>query len=210
VLKKIKKYKSSGKLLDVGCATGDFLLEAKKFNYEVEGLELSKWSAKIAESYGLKIHRQTLESLASKYPKKYDVISLWGVIEHFEFPKDEMIFLNKLLKPGGLLVLWTGDVDGFISRLLRRKWWYWQGQHIQYFTGSSLNRLGEAHGFKHLSTFVYPVAVTWDQISNSLNRYKFKNIISVFIRPFFILKPIWYLRIPGEMFWIANKREETR
>lgn len=205
VLKKIKKYKSFGKILDVGCAAGDFLLAAKNLGYDAEGLELSKWSAKIAEKKGLKIHRLTLKSLSNKFSNTYDVISLWGVIEHFQNPDEEMKYINRLLKPGGILVLWTGDADSMTSRILGRNWWYWQGQHIQYFTHSSLNKLANKHGIRHIRTFKYPLAVTLKQLDNSLNRYKFKNQIIKIIQPFFFLKPIWYLRIPGEMFWIGRK-----
>src|SRR6266704_338973 len=59
VLNVIKKYVPSGKLLDVGCATGDFLSQAKKLGYAAEGLELSRWSSEIAKKRGLKIYRET-------------------------------------------------------------------------------------------------------------------------------------------------------
>jgi 2-polyprenyl-3-methyl-5-hydroxy-6-metoxy-1,4-benzoquinol methylase len=208
VVKVIKQYKPTGKLLDVGCATGDFLDVAKHNGYSVEGLELSKWSYKIAQSRGFTIHRKTLKTLASvsRNVGKYDVITLWGVIEHFENPQKEMQYLNKLLKPGGYLILWTGNVEGLMSKLLGRKWWYWQGQHIQYFTEKSLTLLGTNNGFEHLATKRYPIAATIEQMENSLSRYKRSKYITPFLRLAFSTTPIWYLRLPGEMFWIARKK----
>ncbi len=205
VLKDIKQDVQSGILLDVGCATGDFLKAAKEFGYKVEGLELSHWSSKIARKNGMKIHRETLKSLSQKNPEKYDVITLWGVIEHFEYPAEEMKYLHRLLKKNGLLVVWTGDVDGLMSRILRRRWWYWQGQHIQYFTHKSLNFLAEGRGFQHVNTKTYPIAATYEQMKNSLSRYRFQKYFLPFIKLTFKVKPIWYLRLPGEMFWIAYK-----
>ncbi|MEK7571949.1 MAG: class I SAM-dependent methyltransferase [Patescibacteria group bacterium] len=206
VLKTIRKYISYGKLLDVGCATGDFLKIAKKYGYAIEGLELSHWSSSLARKQHIKIHRKTLKSLSKEYPQKYDVITLWGVIEHFQDPKKEMLYLNELLKPGGFLVIWTGDVDGLMSRILQRRWWYWQGQHIQYFTHKSLNHLAELTGFEHVLTRRYPIAATFEQMANSLNRYKFKKYMLPFIKIAFAVKSIWYLRLPGEMFWIGRKK----
>jgi len=138
VLKVIKNYMPSGTLLDVGCATGDFLSQAKNVDYSAEGLELSRWSSEIARKRGFKIYRETLQSLSGRYPKRYDIVTLWGVIEHFADPGQEMAYINKLLKRGGLVALWTGDVNSIVSRLFGRRWWYWQGQHIQYFARSSL------------------------------------------------------------------------
>ncbi len=205
IINTLKKYKKSGRMLDVGCATGDFLITAQENGYKVEGLELSSWSSKIARDKKLKIYEKTLKDMSRKYPKRYDIISMWGVIEHFEKPFEEMNFINKLLKKDGVLVLWTGDVDSITSRVLGSKWWYWQGQHVQYFSHSSLNLLASLTGFKHVSTFRYPQAMSLSQLDNSLKRYRFKNLIIFFLKPVFILKSMWFLKIPGEMFWIGKK-----
>ncbi len=201
----IKKLVPTGKLLDVGCATGEFLTVAKDFGFSVEGLELSKWSSEIAKKRGIKIHRKTLKSLVKEFPEYYDIITLFGVIEHFEFPLDEMNNLNKLLKPGGVLVIWTGDVDSIISKILGRRWWYWQGQHIQYFTEKSLSLLGKLCGIRHIKTDTYPFVATQKLMNNYLGRYYFRPGLMKLLAPFFILKPSWVLRLPGEMLWIGKK-----
>jgi ubiquinone/menaquinone biosynthesis C-methylase UbiE len=131
----------SGRLLDVGCATGDFMLSAKEAGYSVEGIELSNWSSSIARERGLTIHREYLDAFVPKHRGEYDVVTLWGVIEHFSDPRRELRNIAALLRPGGIFALWTGDVASVTSRLLGRHWWYWQGQHIQYFTHKSLSRL---------------------------------------------------------------------
>lgn len=205
VLNIIKSYVSSGRLLDIGCATGDFLNVARDIGYIAEGLELSRWSAELARKKGVKVYSDRLKILSQKFPGKYDIITMFGVIEHFQNPRDEMLYINKLLKSDGILVIWTGNVDGIMSRILGRRWWYWQGQHIQYFTNKSLNNLALLTGFKHVTTKRYPIAATYEQVDNSLNRYKFQRYLMPLIKLLFLMKPIWYLRLPGEMLWLGRK-----
>ncbi|OGH23376.1 MAG: hypothetical protein A2698_01945 [Candidatus Levybacteria bacterium RIFCSPHIGHO2_01_FULL_42_15] len=208
VLSIIRPYAQNGMLLDVGCATGDFLAVARDLGYHAEGLELSRWSSKITRKKGIKVYQDRLKSLARQFPAKYDIITLWGVIEHFENPADEMRYINRLLKPSGLLVLWTGDVNGVMSRLLGRRWWYWQGQHVQYFTHKSLNYLAKLSGLEYIATKIYPIAAIYEQIDNSLSRYKFKQYIMWMIRLMFTIKSVWFVRLPGEMLWLARKKAE--
>lgn len=202
----INRYVTSGVILDVGCATGDFLSVARNSGYLAEGLELSRWSSKISRNRGIKVYRKTLKSLAGQFANRYDVITLWGVIEHFQNPAGEMNLLKKLLKPGGILAIWTGDVDSLTSRALGRRWWYWQGQHIQYFTHSSLNYLAKSCGLEHITTKLYPFLATHELIKNSLRRYRFWPWIIKILRPLFTIKSVWVLHIPGEMFWIGRKK----
>ena len=206
VLSVLEDYAPKGKLLDVGCATGDFLQEAKDFGYFSEGLELSHWSAEITRKKGIVVYEDRLEQLAQKFQGKYDIITMWGVIEHFQNPLTEMTYINKLLKPGGILAIWTGNVNGLMSRILGRHWWYWQGQHIQYFTDKSLNKLAELSGFENAEIKRYPIAATYEQVSNSLKRYRFQRYAMPLVKLIFLVNPIWYLRLPGEMFWIGRKK----
>jgi len=205
VLPIIAKNKSQGRMLDVGCATGEFLTVAKDFGYSVEGLELSKWSSRIARKKGLRVYTESLESLAKRFPGRFDVITLFGVIEHFESPLEEISYINKLLTPNGLLVIWTGDINSISSKVLGRRWWYWQGQHIQYFSHKSLNVLSKACGFKHITTKIYPFVATYGLMNNYLGRYYFRSYLMKFLKPVFFLKSIWVLRLPGEMLWIGRK-----
>lgn len=203
VLAIIASYRRTGVLLDIGCATGDFLAAARSHGYVVEGLELSRWSSQIARRRGFVVHEEHLETLARRQPGRYDVVTLWGVIEHFSRPATEMRHVVELLKPGGLVAIWTGDVRSVTSRFLGRRWWYWQGQHIQYFSHASLKRLAESTGLQHLTTKLYPFGMTWETLSNSLRRYRFHSIASALLRPLFAVKPVWHLRLPGEMLFIA-------
>ena len=195
----------SKRLLDIGCATGDFLDCAKEGGYTAEGLEVSEWSAKIARNRGFQVYGEFLDTFVPSHKGQYDVVTLWGVIEHFARPLDELQRIRQLLKPNGILALWTGDVSSITSRALGRKWWYWQGQHIQYFTADSLSRLARTTGFERVQIDRYPFAATRETLSNSLRRYPvLRPLLMAALTPLFWLRPVVYLRLPGEMFFVAR------
>lgn len=205
VLEIISKYKERGKLLDVGCATGDFLIEARKYYRDVEGLELSEWSANIARGRGICVHSCTLGDMPST--EKYDIITLWGVIEHFENPQAEIKNIRRLLNNGGIVCLWTGDINNWLARLLGRHWWYIQGQHIQFFSKKSLKRLFNDKNFKTEAILNYPYTANISSLSKSLKRYENLNYIANRLINYqslenIIIKP----HIPGEMLAIFRKQ----
>lgn len=204
VVKILKKIAPSGKLLDVGCATGDFLSVAQDF-YDVEGLELSEWSAKIAHQRGFEIHTCRLGEMQEK--ELYDIITLWGVIEHFESPRSEIGNISRLLKNGGIVCIWTGDINSWIAQLLGRKWWYIQGQHIQFFSRKSLCRLFADYGFELVLMEKYPFATNYRSLNKSLRRYPIINGLSrhLFEHHVFADRKI-YLSLPGEMCAVFRKK----
>lgn len=205
LLSVLAQHRSSGNLLDVGCATGDFLFAAKARGYRVEGLELSQWSSKIARERDLTVHQEYLHAFAPNHPAEYDLVTLWGVIEHFANPRREIRNIADILRPGGVVALWTGDVDSVTSRILGKRWWEWQGQHIQYFTKKSIARLVADVGLEPVAMKLYPFAASFETISNSLRRYRARPLLLPILKPLFRVKPMWTLRLPGEMFFIARK-----
>jgi SAM-dependent methyltransferase len=203
LIRRLCRLQPRGRLLDVGCATGDFLMVAKDI-YTVEGLELSGWSVKIARQAGLTIHERTLAQMTND--GHYDIITLWGVIEHLDNPVREVRNLHRLLRPGGLVALWTGDICSVPSRLLGRRWWYIQGQHIQLFSRHSLRKLFTDNGFSTVSISLYPCVKQMHSISHSLARYPLIGSIApkILTLPFINNKSLT-LYIPGEMLGIFRK-----
>lgn len=208
VLKKITELQPGGRLIDIGCATGDFLAVAR-YHYDVEGLELSSWARAEAERKGLKVRAQLIADMTEC--EVFDVATLWGVIEHLEYPVDEMKRLNRILKRGGLICFWTGDVDDILAKLLGPKWWYVMGQHTQMFSRSSLKRLMEAAGFELAFRGNYPYVMTLGYLGTRLGRYPF-------IGPLFdrvlnnspLSKLTFSLTLSDEIFDIYRKVSDVR
>ena len=203
VIKRIRRFCPEGRLLDVGCATGDFLHIAQEY-YKVEGLEISRWSAQLARERGILIHENLLDEV--KGDCLYDVITLWGVIEHFENPQRDVQHVFRLLKPNGVVCLWTGDVDCLLSRALGKKWWHYQGQHVQMFTEASLSKLFREAGFKKEWMGMYPYVMNIESILRSLGRYPIvSKIANKLIGKTGFLNHNVTIMLPGEMFAIFRK-----
>lgn len=205
VLRKVKSY---GKLLDVGCATGDFLSVAQH-SYDVEGLELSRWSSNIARERGFRIYNCRLDKLPKS--KMYDIVTLWGVIEHFESPRGEVRNMFNHLNPGGVVCLWTGDVNSWVSRMLGRKWWYVKGEHIQLFTRESLCRLFTNNGFDLVSVENYPWHTDLRSVGKSLMRYPLiSKTFGWALKHSLLAGRSVRIMLPGEMYAIFRKVENDK
>lgn len=107
------------RILDVGCGGGLFLFLSKQKGAEVLGLELNDARIKFAQSvYGLSVHKYPVEHdfWQRQFKGAFDVITLWDVIEHVNFPLQSLQAVTNLLRPGGLLFLDTPCRDAFYHR----------------------------------------------------------------------------------------------
>jgi SAM-dependent methyltransferase len=97
-----------GKLLDIGCGTGNFLAAARKAGYEVSGIELDRNAARFAkEQLGLEsVFPLTISEFASqKAQERFDVVTFFEVLEHQAAPVEFAQSVRACLQPGGLIAL---------------------------------------------------------------------------------------------------------
>jgi len=204
-LKNIENRIKPGKILDIGCSTGIFLDEAKKRGWECQGIELASWAIEKGRSIGLDIKDKPLRKIAFS-DNLFDVVTLWGVIEHFSSPKSELIEVHRILKPGGLLCIYTGDVDSFWARILRKNWWEHLGQHLYYFSKDSLRAMLEKAGFNFIAIEKYTRTFQFFSLAHSIKRYRY---LSFLIGP--ILTAPWIknisvdFKLDGELMVYAHK-----
>lgn len=205
VLGKIREYIPSGTLLDVGCGTGDFLQVAKK-SFQAEGLEVSNWALHESRKKGLTVHKKILSEFCEGRKTLYDIVTLWGVIEHLENPLPDMQRINRLLRENGLVCLWTGDLDSWLAKLLGHRWWYILGQHIQYFSRHSLDALMQRSGFQREFSGIYPYVISCGYLGVRLCPYRFVGPVFKSILGHRLLnKRIFTLYLPSEIFGIYRK-----
>ncbi len=138
----------SGRLLDLGCAAGFFLAEAKA-HYEVQGVELSAWSSAYArERLGLRVFTGTLQAAALP-SDHFDVLTLWDVIEHVSDPLPLLQEAARVLKPGGRLALTTGDWGSAYAQRHGQDWHLMTPPwHLTMFSRSTLGLASQRAGLR--------------------------------------------------------------
>jgi SAM-dependent methyltransferase len=136
-----------GRLLDVGSYIGVFVEIATRHGYDAWGLEPSHWAVREACRQGLQMIEGTFETVALP-EASYDVVTMWDVIEHLTDPLDEIRRAHRVLKPGGLLVIHTMDIDSLFARVMGRRWPWLMEMHIYYFSRRTLNEMLQKAGFE--------------------------------------------------------------
>lgn len=135
----------TGKILDIGSATGTLLDIFKKNGWKTFGIEPSE-SYKIAKQKGHTIFHSSLEDLSIN--EKFDVIVANHVLEHIENPKHFLSICHHLLNDGGILYIDVPNFGSLRSALQQGKWPYLlPNEHVHHFTYTSLLHLMNVSGF---------------------------------------------------------------
>lgn len=147
IIEKIKP--SKGKMLEVGCSIGLLLKLAEERGWEAIGLELNGRASEYArKEYGLNILEKKIEDCGFEN-ETFDVIAMYGILEHLKNPKEILELSSKLLKKDGLLTLLVPNLEGFDVRILQEKASIFTGRnHLQYFSIKTLGKMLEMAGFK--------------------------------------------------------------
>lgn len=145
----VLKHKKIGRLLDIGCATGEFMRAMRDwYQWQVNGIELDQTAADIGiNRYQLNITIGDFNAL--RIPdQKFDVITLWDVLEHLPDPAETISKIRTVIKPDGLLVIRVPNADSCDASIFKQ---YWAGydppRHFFVFRKKTLKRLLQENGF---------------------------------------------------------------
>lgn len=158
-----------GKLLDIGCGVGDFLVHVKKQGWEIAGIEPSDDAKTIAKNRlgfnPLSPEESTLLSDAS-----FDVITLWHVLEHIDDLKFQTSEIYRLMKPNGRLIIALPNYQSFDCQYYKDKWAAWDvPRHLNHFSPETLRSIICSMDFQSIDT----QKLVWDAfyISYMSERY---------------------------------------
>jgi 2-polyprenyl-3-methyl-5-hydroxy-6-metoxy-1,4-benzoquinol methylase len=140
-----------GTLLDIGCGTGNFLKAARDAGYEVTGTELDGNAARFAKDR-LSLKRVlplTVSEFAAQHPEeKFDVVTLFEVLEHQAAPLEFLHGVKKCLKPCGQLALSVPNRERWLTG---RDVLDYPPNHFSRWNAAALKNFLSAHGFEVLS-----------------------------------------------------------
>jgi SAM-dependent methyltransferase len=163
---------TGGKLLEIGCAYGFFLDEARRF-YDVYGVEISRDAVASCHARGMtNVVAGTLDKGWLEANGPFDVVVMLDVIEHLQRPDRAVQQAAEHLRPGGLMVATTGDFGSVYARHAGPRWRLMTPpQHLWFFTVEALSRLGERFGLR-----IIDVRHPWKLVPISLAVYQIARI----------------------------------
>lgn len=139
---------ATGRWLDIGCGAGTLLDIAGRQGFEGEGIELNADRRAVAAQHtGMPVHGVPVEDLA--YPDdSFDVVSMINVFSHLISPSATLVELRRILRPGGMLVMATGEITAGAQRGDMLNWNL--GDHLYFLGDRTIDRYAETLGFEVL------------------------------------------------------------
>ncbi len=135
--------KKGGRLLDIGCGDGAFLLAARTAGWDVAGTERNPARALSA---GLEVHE---DFSALKGEAQFDCVTMWHTLEHMTDIPSMFQDISTVLKPDGILIIAVPDFGGLQARLFREHWLHLDvPRHLYHFDAAALDFCLDKAGFR--------------------------------------------------------------
>lgn len=181
-LRFFRKFKRSGKVLDIGCGRGYFLLACRKAGYEVAGLDISAAAAShVINEYEIPVFIGEPDK-ATITPGTIDIVTMWHSLEHTADPNVYLQSAGRWLKDDGILIVDVPNYQGHDAQMYWQDWPHWDlPYHFYHFTKNSLLALLKNHDFKIIREKSYRS----DYVKEKLEKAVIPGFISRFIAGFY-------------------------
>lgn len=140
-------------VLDVGCATGDFILLARNY-FSIWGIDISEQAVQTAKERNPDVAARIIAMGHENFEnldRRFDAITLWDVIEHLDDPVGVVRKLTGKLERTGVLFISSPNIGAMIARIMKRHWAFMTPpEHIGYFSRETVKRLLAACGLREL------------------------------------------------------------
>jgi|TARA_Y100000310_G_scaffold316658_1_gene368632 2-polyprenyl-3-methyl-5-hydroxy-6-metoxy-1,4-benzoquinol methylase len=145
-----------GRILDVGCGSGEFLHAMHRAGWEVDGIDASEVARReVSERYAVTL--RSPEEWFAGSEEEYDVITFWHAFEHIPNPNDYLRQVTSSLRDDGTLVLGLPNWNSLDAEHYGAEWAaYDVPRHITHFTRYTMETLLERHGLSISSTHGLP------------------------------------------------------
>jgi SAM-dependent methyltransferase len=161
-----------GRLLDIGCALGHMGEAARRRGWDVYVTDVSEYAAiEARQQFGLNAFVSGPEKLPVK-PEKFNLITMFDVIEHLSHPIDLLKDVRRALSKNGMLHVTTPNAHSWSAKLLGRHWYHLKpDEHLLYFTPETLTSLLERCGLEVVKIKPMPIYMRVNDIFLRLERY---------------------------------------
>lgn len=140
-----RKYSPGGRFLDVGCGAGFLMTVAQRAGYTPEGIELTADRLVVAARFGITVHDRPLEQLAIP-DETFSAISVINVFSHLADPAATFTEVTRVLRPGGVVVVATGEIDGTVRQEHLPEWTL--GDELFFLGKRTIDRLADRAGLR--------------------------------------------------------------
>ena len=165
-------FKRKISILDIGCGEGNFLsyLDSKKF--DKTGIEINNEGYKATKIKGINVFNQDISGVNFD-GKKFDVISLWHVLEHIKEPKLLFENIKKNLNNNGIVIFQIPNTGSIGFKYGKKNWFHMDSpRHLMLYNIKSVKKLCELTGFKIVSIknefYDYPLDLFWSIRKSSI------------------------------------------
>ena len=180
-VKLIESFEAEGRtILDIGAGTGDFLRACKKANWTIDGVEPNnKARATANEKVGIHLNEK-IEDLKGQ---RFDVITMWHVLEHVPNLTTYIKQLEQLLKPNGTLIVAVPNHKSYDANYYGAFWAaYDVPRHLWHFSQVAMSTLFKASSMQVVKT----LPMKFDSFYVSLLSEKYKYGKMKIVRSFYI------------------------
>lgn len=182
-----ESHRPTGAILDIGTGTGYFANAMKKKGWEVDAVEKNK-EARIYGMHKFGIEIKGEKSLDRFRAEKYDVITLWHVMEHLENLNETWDKIHRLLTEKGILIVAVPNRKSYDAAKYQEFWAaYDVPRHLWHFTPATMQRFGAKHKF--IMAAHYPMPFDAFYISILSEKHKGSSW------------PVWKGMVSGTIAW---------
>lgn len=211
----IKKYKPSGSLFDLGAGWGHFMLTGQLLGYDVYGIEVSEQPYLYSKN-DLKLPVDHIDFFEMKEDKKFDIVTMWDVLEHIDKADDVIAKCARITAKDGYIIIQVPQIDSYFAKKHKDNWKMMGLDHVNYFGKKTITQLLEKHGYKVetiKSSFEIKLFIMYTilplikrlkgnkkqslrQTNTTINASERQNYFNTFTE-----KPMWKLKL---YMWIHN------
>lgn len=140
--------KNEASVLDYGCGTGEFLNTCKSAKWKTKGVEPSEVGRNQAlENYGLEVYNDVFNPAFDN--DKFDVITLWHVLEHVARLRPTIDRLLSLLKEKGHIIIAVPNPASKDAEIYGKQWAaYDVPRHLYHFTPDTIKTLADQYSLQ--------------------------------------------------------------